>query len=284
MTLSRSHQRLGLFCSILLALSGCSQSSNESSSADEAQIVRSATQESTGTITRENILENERYWPDIVAMVEPWTAPDSERLIKQGYRGALIRVDELGRTRIAFGRHGNHDIPLELTDLISRANDVKAGSRYKIAPNFLAQFGTQFVHPSSEEMIPYPLLELARSNRFLCIFANPRGEGFAELARQLSSLGSSPGVQMLFFPLAMKRDETQVARDLLKAASLPTPFAYPEAAEVHARTLLGEVPTAAYALLVSSEGRLLHRMGLANEGELEALRAALASSVPKATQ
>ena len=133
-------------------------------------------------------------------------------------------------------------------------------------------------------MIPYPLLELARSDRFLCIFANPRGEGFAELARQLVPLESSPGVQMLFFPLAMKREETQVVKDLLEATSLQVPFAYPEAAEVHARSLLGEVPTAAYALLVTSEGRLLHSMGLADEGELEALRAVLASSVPKATQ
>lgn len=292
---SRSRRPLALVFFTLL-LGGCPESANESTrtnGSDATQIKAAATPEpattsapvaASGTITRENVLENERYWPDIVAMVEAWTDPESGRLIKKGYRGALIRVDERGRTRIAFGRHGTRDIPIEQTDLISRANEVASGTRHKVAPNFLAHFGTQFVHPSSDELIPYPMLELARSDRFLCVFADPRSKDFAELARGISPLASTPGVQLLVFPLAMKRDETQLVKDLLKNASLQAPFAYPEAAEVHARTLLGEVPSGAVALLVTSEGRVLHNAGMTDTGTVEALRTALDSPVPLPAQ
>jgi len=291
MYFSRSLRPLGLvFC--ILILTGCPESSNEStrsSNADETSIAESSTTAtavppaevgSPREITRENVLEHERDWPDIVAMVEPWTAPDSERVIKKGYRGALIRVDELGRTRIAFGRHGTHDIPLERTDLIFRANEVASGARHKVAPNFLAHFGTQFVDPTTEELIPFPLLDLARSDRFLCLFADPRSKGFEELARRISPLGSTPGVELLFFPLAMKRDETQLVKDLLESAPLRVPFAYPEAAEIHAKTLLGEVPAVAHALLVSSEGRALYSEAIGDAGNIEKLRAVVDSSAP----
>lgn len=288
---AQSRRRLG-FVLFPLLLSGCPESSTDSTvsrRSDETQITAPdttepsstpAAAESSGKITPENVLENERYWPDIVSMVEAWTDPDSGRLIKKGYRGALIRIDDLGRTRIAFGRHGTHDVPLERTDVVARANEVESGARYKVAPNFLAHFGTQFVDSSADDLIPYPLLELAESDRFLCLFADPRSDIFGELAQRISSLGKTPGVQLLFFPMAMKRDEAGGVKDLLTRASLPIPFAYPEAAEVQARTLLGEVPAVAYALLVTAEGRELRRQELGDGRNLEALRAALDSQAP----
>ncbi len=229
---------------------------------------------STSGLTAANILEHERAWPDIVALTEPWTPPGAPLALKQGYRGALIRVDDAGRARIDFGRHGKHDIPLESTDLIARAIEVEAGTRHKVAPNFLAHFGTQFVHPSGLELVPFPTPELAKSERFLCIFANPRDAGFEDLARRLASLGDVPGLQALFFPLAMERDELQPVKDALQKSAWAVPFAYPRAAEMHAQSLLGELPDRPYALLVTSEGRLLHRSDLAEAGVFEALRAA----------
>ncbi len=261
-----------------MGLAGCSPSSNDTSPADERGAVKpsaSATA-SEGPVNAANLLENDRYWPDIVALTEPWNPPHSEQVLKQSYRGALIRVDDQGRARIAFGRHGNHDIPIEFTDLISRANEVASGVRHKVAPNFLAQFGAQFLHPSTAELAPYPTAELAKSDRFLCLFADPRDPGFETLAEELATLADEPGLQLLFFPLAMKRDEIQVVKDTLHAVPWLVPFAYPEASEVHARSLLGAVPPTAEALLLTSEGRLLKRLEPSAPGALDALRAAAA--------
>lgn len=270
---------LVLACSTL-GLSSCSPSSNDESRGDEAVGVESAApaRAPEGPVTAANVLENERYWPDIVALTKPWTPPGSAQALKQGYRGALIRVDEQGRARIAFGRHGNHDIPIESTDLITRANEVASRERHKVAPNFLAQFGTQFLHPSTEEMVPYPTLELAKSDRFLCLFADPRDPGFDALARDLATLEDEPGLQLLLFPLKMKRDEVELVKDTLQAVRWSVPFAYPEASEVHARSLLGEIPGSAQALLVTGEGRLLYRAALPDRAALDALRTAAAKS------
>lgn len=232
----------------------------------------------TSRITTENILDHERSWPDIVALTEAWTPPAAPLALKQGYRGALIRVEEDGRARIDFGRHGQHDIPLESTDLIARAIEVEAGTRHKIAPNFLAHFGTQFLHPSTRDLVPFPTPSLAKSELFLCVFANPRDAGFGDLARRLSSLDGIPGLQTLFFPLTMERDELQPVKDALQENAWDVPFAYPRAAELHAQSLLGEVPDRSYALLLTSEGRILHRADLAEAGVIAALRAAAGGS------
>jgi hypothetical protein len=229
-------------------------------------------------ITPQNVLERERYWPEIVALTKPWLPPGSEQSLKASYRGALIRVDDQGRARIDFGRHGKHDVPIEFTDLIERANQVESGALFKMAPNFVSHFGTLFLHPSTPEMLPYPTAELAKAKRFLCVFANPRDPEFEKRTRELAALADQPGLQMLFFPLSMRQDELTVVKEMLKRVSWLVPFAYPEAAEMHALTLLGAVPTSAQALLVTAEGRVLERASLSDPGAVDALRAAAATS------
>ena len=270
-----------------MELMGCPQSSTDASQSEKVAGVESSASPATpgsampaiepqGKITPENILESERYWPEIVALTEPWLPPDSEKPLKKSYRGALIRVDEQGHARIDFGRHGKYDVPIEFTDLIERANQVESGALYKMAPNFISHFGTLFLHPSTPEMLPYPTAELAKAQRFLCIFANPRDPSFEKLARQLAKLSDQPGLQMILFPLSMKPDELEVVKVTLKRVSWPVPFAYPAAAEMHAVALLGDVPTSAEALLVTADGRLLHRGTLSDAGSLDAIRASLA--------
>ncbi len=265
---------------------GCPQSSTDASQSEKVAGVESSASPATpgsalpaaepqGKITPENILESERYWPEIVALTESWLPPGSEKPLKKSYRGALIRVDEQGRARIDFGRHGKYDVPIEFTDLIDRANQVESGALYKMAPNFVSHFGTLFLHPSTPEMVPYPTAELAKAQRFLCLFANPRDPGFEKLARALAKLSDPPGLQMLLFPLSMKQAELEDVKDTLKRVSWPVPFAYPEAAEMHALALLGDVPTSAEALLVTAEGRLLQRGMLSDAGSLDAIRASL---------
>ncbi|MEZ4279751.1 MAG: hypothetical protein R3F21_09090 [Myxococcota bacterium] len=227
-----------------------------------------------GMINAENVFEHERAWPDIVALVEPWTPTGAETPLKAGYRGALIRVEPDGRVRIAFGRHGNQLIPLEFTDLITRANEVESGSRHKIAPNFLLHFGTQFLHPESEALAPLPTPELAKSTRFLCVFAAPARPEFEGLVERLKPLGEIPDLQLLFFPLDMPQGSAERVKASLTTLAWPVPFAYPQAAEVHAQKLVGKVPEAATALLITDEGRLLLEVALDQSDAFERLQAA----------
>jgi|JI10StandDraft_1071094.scaffolds.fasta_scaffold176724_2 hypothetical protein len=227
-------------------------------------------------IRAEDLLDREEDWPNIVALVEPWTPPGAEAALKKGYRGALIRVIDARSARIDFGRHGKYDVPIGSTDLLLRTSEVEAGKRHKVAPNFLAHFGTQFLHPSTLELVPFPTPELAKSDRFLCLFADPRGPEFAQLAQALAGLADVRGLQPLFFPLGLKQDELQSVRDRLQAVGWPVPFAYPEAAERHAESLLGEIPARPTALLVTGEGRLLDLTPLDDPAAVETLRSAAA--------
>lgn len=230
-------------------------------------------------ITPETLLENERFWPEIVALVEPFVPADGDAPLKTGYRGALVRIDDRGRARIDFGRHGKHDVPIRATDVIDRAHRIASGELFKIAPNFVAHYGSLFLHPTTPEAVPYPTAELAKAERFLCVFANPRDPGFAALvARRLEPIAAQAGLQPLFFPLAMKQNEYEVVKSILIRVAWPVPFDYGEAAEQHARVLLGEVPSAPYALLVTREGRLLVRGALDADETVDAIRRAATRS------
>ena len=235
---------------------------------------------SAATISVENVFDNESSWPNIASLVESWTPAGESPPLKKGYRGAVIRLLPGGLVRIDFGRHGKHEIPIAATDFVARANEVEAGTRFKTAPNFLAHFGTQFVHPTSPEPMAFPTPELAKSDRFLCIFADPSPESFAELAERLAALDDVPKLQGLMFPLAVERDQIQAVKDRLEAVGWRVPYAYPQAAEKHAESLLGAVPTRPMALLITGEGRLLLQTELDRPGAIEALRTAVTSPSP----
>jgi len=233
--------------------------------------------EVTAPITAGDLLANERFWPDIVAVTRVDGPTDGDGALKPGLRGALVRVEEDGGVRIAFGRHGNHVLPLESTDLLDRANAIRTGARHKLGPNFVVHYGTQFVDLSGPEDAPFPTARLQGAERFLCLFADPKNPGFAAQAAALAELAETAGVQPLLFPLGLPQGDLASVRKALGAAGWTVPSAYPAAAEVHARSLLGAVPDRATALLVSREGR---RLGLAPIDEpagLAALRAAVAA-------
>jgi hypothetical protein len=268
---------------LALAALGCSPEANDPApvetraEASPAEVgpppVESPAKAHATTITAENVLEHEDAWPDIVAVTTAWTPPEAEAPLKPGYRGALIRVEAGGAVRIAFGRHGNHSIPLDHTDLIARANEVASGERHKIAPVFLAHFGTQFLHPELEGIVPYPTPALAQATRFLCVFAKPAAEDFPALAARVAALSDVASLQVLFFPLDMPQGSAETVKSTLATAEWPVPFAYPQAAEVHAQKLVGEVPSAPTALLITTEGRLIAQLPLEQPDAIDRLRA-----------
>jgi hypothetical protein len=240
--------------------------------------------EASGTphaLTAADLMANEQFWPNIVAIREAWTPPGQATPLERGDRGAMIRLTPEGRVRIDFGRHGRHEVPVGATDLVDRANAVRTGELHKVAANFLAHFGTQFLDPTAQEQVPMPTPELAKSSLFLCLFLFPSGPAFAPLAERLASLPSAPRLQMLLFPLGLALEEIEQVKPAMRAAGLLVPFAYPAAAEKHAQSLLGAVPNGPRGLLISPEGRVVLEVDLgpgAAPESIEALRAAIEAS------
>lgn len=224
-------------------------------------------------LTAENIREHENLWPNNVALIAGWTPEAGGDPLKAGYRGALIRVEENGRVRVAFGRHGNHVVPIERTDLVERANQIRRGELHKVAPCFLAHFGTQFIEIVGEDVSPVQTPRIAHAQRFLLVLADPRSPGFEQEAKTLASLREGiPDLQILYFPIGLAHQEIAPVRDVLTRSGLMVPFAYPAAADVHVRALFGSVPESAEAVLITPDGRILDRHRVGGSDWLERLQ------------
>jgi hypothetical protein len=230
------------------------------------------------SITQANVYERERYWPAIVVLTRQWLPPGETKPLEAQYRGTLVRVEAGGSVRVDFGRHGKHDVPMDHTDLVERANEVRAGALVKLAPNFVLRVGNSLVDASSQPMRPYKLVEIADASGFLCVFADPRAEDFPNLAQQLAALEGVNGVRTVFFP--------QVPEDLEslheRLGTLPwhVAYMYPRLSRNYTLSLLGEIPERPHALLVSPEGRVLHRAEVGTAAGLDELREAVESVPP----
>src|SRR5262245_22602012 len=116
---------LALLSSLLCVALGCSSANQQDSdhaSASQSDASQGATGTDHGVITAANVYEKEQYWPTIVALTQEWLPPGETKPLSAQYRGTLVRVEADGRVRIDFGRHGKHDIPMDHTDLVDRAN------------------------------------------------------------------------------------------------------------------------------------------------------------------
>jgi hypothetical protein len=151
-------------------------------------------------VTQENLLASERFWPYHVEFPEPWLPPGSETAIRPGTRGVLVRVESPDLARVDFGRHGVHQVPVGKTDLIQRANGVRLGQVDKLAPNFVHAIGPRLMRSTSEQPLPVQFRETFEPPGFLAVFADPGGEGFAELAAALAPLNGRHGVWTVLFP------------------------------------------------------------------------------------
>ncbi len=228
-------------------------------------------------ITQANVYENERYWSAIVALTQEWLPPGEATPLKAQYRGTLVRVEADGRVRIDFGRHGRHDVPMGRTDLVQRANEVRDGTRTKLAQNFVLRVGNSLVDASSSPLRPHTIGEIAGASAYLCVFADPRGAEFPLLARRLEELEGANGVRAVYFPQAVARDDLDFVHERLGSLSWRVPYMYPKLSASYTRSLLRETPERPRALLVSPEGRVLHEAEIGTEASLSELRQALES-------
>jgi len=263
--------------SLLCVALGCSVAQD----ADRASAPQAASQAADATagaaIPQASVYENERYSPAIVAMTEDWLPPSETKPLQAQYRGALVRVEADGRVRIDFGRHGKHDVPMDHTDLVQRANEVRAGTRTKLAQNFVLRVGNSLVDSSSTSIRPHMLGKIAGASGYLCIFADPRAEDFPILAEQLAALEGVNGVRTVFFPQSVVREDLAFVHERLGTLSWHAPFMYPQLSGDYTLSLLGEIPERPRAQLVSPEGRVLYEADVATAAGLSELRQAVES-------
>ena len=238
-------------------------------------------------VTEANLLESERHWPYRVALTAPWPAETArEDALPPGLTGVLIRVEESGLSRIDFGKWGKHEVPVGRTDLVARANRIRAGEEKKAAPNFVHAIASRMLDSASAEPRPLPVEESATRRGFLCVFADPSDAGFEALARELAPLRERDGVMTIFFPLGRHADGA--VRGRLRSLDWPVPYLFDFLSEPYTRTLLAEGTPMPYVMLQTSEGRVILQKRfvpeIANELESALRQEAGASASPRSSQ
>jgi hypothetical protein len=167
----------------------------------------------------------------------------------------LIRVEPGGVARIDFSSDGKYEVPIEKTDLVENASRIQRGELEKRAPNFFYAIGTHLVDSASDSLTSFRPETIYDRRTYLCLFADPRGKEFAELARALRPLKARSDLAMILFPQSEQPDAA--TRDQLRAADWKVPFVYGFLSVPYTRTLVRDGATFPTVMLMTNEGRLL---------------------------
>lgn len=217
----------------------------------------SASDPSAAAITAHNLLASERFWPYRVSLTRAWKPAGGGTTLDAQTVGVLIRVEDAGGARIDFGRNGLHEVPVDATDLLARANEIRLGKLDKTAPNFVLAIGPRLVDSRSTPIRPLPIDALTGRQRFLAVFADPASPEFAELAKALGPLRERPGLETIFFPQGRVADA--VVHERLAALGWTVPFVFDHLSEAYTPSLLGDGAALPALTLQTDEGRLLYR-------------------------
>ena len=236
-----------------------------------------AAADSSGAVTPENLMANERFWPYHVELVAPWRPLASEQPLAAGTRGVLVRVESEGMARVDFGRNGRFRVPVARTDLVESANRIRRGELHKMGPNFSLAIGSKILDSRSEQLVPVRFAANAELRGFLCVFADPGAEGFAELANALAPLQQREGLLTVLFAQGQHPDAKLLER--LHSLDWKVAFAYDFLAESYTQSLLPEGMPLPAVLLQTPEGRLLFQ-GPWRPGSVAELTAALDAGDP----
>jgi len=209
-------------------------------------------------VTRANLLHSERFWPYRVALTFPYKPAGREKPLPVGLQGILVRVEEAGDVmRVDFTRDGKHRVPVDVTDVVERANQVRAGELPKIAPNFVHAIGPRLVDAEAEQIRFYDFAATFEPSGFLAVFVDPRAPGFAELAKSLVPLRGRHRVLTVLFPQGRYPDvET---REQLRTLGWPVPFLLDQYAEGYTRSRLDEETRLPAVMLQTPDGRVVYQ-------------------------
>jgi hypothetical protein len=186
----------------------------------------------------DNLLDHEKLWPYRVTLTDAWQPPAGGAAIAAGTIGVLIRVETGGVARIDFSSDGKFEVPIEKTNLVESANRIQRGELEKPAPNFLYAIGTHLVDSAADSLAPLLPETLSDRRTYLCVFADPAGKDFAELAKALRPLKAHSDMETILFPQSEQPDAA--TRDQLRAADWKVPFVYGFLSVPYTRTLLRE--------------------------------------------
>lgn len=233
---------------------------------------------SAAPVGAENLLASERFWPYRLELTRDLAPADRSGPLRAGARGVLVRVEPSGDVaRVDFGRDGKYAVPVDHTDLLARAEQVRRGELAKLAPNFVHVVGTRLIDPAAEPLRPVEVEKVFEARGFLAVYAGPADlEG---LARALGPLHGRRRVWTVLFPQGGLRDAE--VGDRLRALGWTVPFVRDYLSPGYTRSRLAEDTPLPWVVLQSPEGRVLHR-GSWTEGTAEALENAIDQGLPDA--
>jgi hypothetical protein len=148
---------------------------------------------------------------------------------------------------------------------------VRRGELHKMGPNFALAIGNRVFHPAVLQPVGFPTV--AERPGFLCVFADPGAEGFAELATALAPLHDRHGVWTILFPQGDHPD-AQMGKKL-GSLQWTVPVVYDFLSEAYTRTLIDEKTPLPALLLQTNEGRVLLLQSAWKAEAVPALTAAL---------
>jgi hypothetical protein len=206
-------------------------------------------------VTPANLLASERFWPYQAALVGSYTPAGAARAIPTGATGVVIRVERDTRVRIDFGRDGLVTLPVQATDLLRRANEIRTGSAAKTAPNLTYAITPRLLDGEAEVIRRVRLENSFALTGFLCLFADPNAVSFPKLAGLLAPFAGRGGVQPVLFAQG-EHPDIALARKL-NAAGWKGAFALDHMSEAYTRTLVDGALDAPTLALYSAEGRVI---------------------------
>lgn len=231
-------------------------------------------------VRAKNLLAHDRYWPYRVALVQDWKPTGKEQPLRKGTRGILIRVERSERARIDFGRLGLYDVPIPATDLVANANRIRLGELSKPGPNFLVAIGRFLLDPAAPKLDKYGVERALPHRAFLCVFADPEAEGFADRVPGLAPLRERADLLTILFPESEKNDVDTAAT--LRKSGWTAPFVIGGFSEAYTQTLLPANVRLPALLVQTGDGRLLYSGDWGNQSVSE-LTAAIDAEFPVAT-
>ena len=206
-------------------------------------------------VTSANLLESERFWPYQIELVSPWQPPDRATPLAAGTLAVLVRIENTGRARIDFGRDGLFEVPIDVTDLVGRANQIRLGAMPKIAPNLAHAIGPRLVDSDADTIRPLDFPATFEPQAFLVVFADPEAKSFEALARSLAPFRGRPGLLTVLLPQGLRPDVK--VRDTLRALDWKVPFVMDQFDEGYTRSLLPRGTSIPAVMLLTREGRVL---------------------------
>lgn len=214
-----------------------------------------ASDPSAPPVARENLLASERFWPYQVTLTAPWRPEGRIEPLSTGTGAVLVRIEGSGDARVDFGRDGRALVPVDKTDIVERANEIRTGARDKTIPNLIHALGPRLVDAEAETIRALDVETLFDARLFLAVFADPSHDGFEAMASTLRPMRSRSGVTTLLLPQGAHPDTA--LRGRLRDLEWPVSFLRDEYGEGYARALRSDAGQLPAVMLLTPEGRVL---------------------------